>query len=353
VKEIPFRNVDASGPAGSINAHVTDMAKWLLLHLNQGKYNDKQIISPVSLSQMHSPQIVIPKPLEYDEILHSTYGLGWGIAAYRGHNFIQHGGGIDGFSALTTLLPQDKIGVVILTNLDGTSLPGILTFKICDRLLNLDEVSWNEQFRKKVNEAKEAAKAKETTNSERKTGTHPSHPLEDYTGEFEHPAYGVVSIELNDQHLKVTHNSIVAELKHYHYDIFELKLEHFELTELVSFFTDTQGNITSLSIPLEHAVKDIIFTRIPEKGMTETSFLEKFVGEYDLSGRLLIISLRENYLVASLSGQPDYELAPYKETEFNFKNWSGFSIKFTTDTAGNVTEAVITQPNAVFTASKK
>jgi CubicO group peptidase (beta-lactamase class C family) len=60
VKEIPFRNIDAVGPAGSINAHVTDMAKWLILHLNQGKYDDKQIISSGNLSQMHMPQFVTP-----------------------------------------------------------------------------------------------------------------------------------------------------------------------------------------------------------------------------------------------------------------------------------------------------
>ena len=354
VKEILFRNIDASGPAGSINAHVTDMAKWLLLHLNQGKYDDKQIISPANLSQMHTPQFVIPEPVEYDEILHSAYGLGWGVTAYRGHNFIQHGGSIDGFSALTTLLPQDKIGVVILTNLNGTPLPSIVTFQICDRLLGLDEVPWNERIRKKVDEAKEAAaKAKQTTNSERKTGTHPSHPLEDYTGDFVHPAYGVVSIELNDQRLKATHNSIVSELQHYHYDVFELKLEHFDMTELVSFFMDTKGNITSLSIPWEPTVKDIIFTRMPDQGMMETSFLEKFVGDYDLFGQTITISLRENHLSASLSGQPDYELVPYQGTEFTLNNLSGFSIKFVLDSAEVVTEAVITQPNGIFTAKKK
>ncbi len=354
VKEIPFRNIDAVGPAGSINAHVTDMAKWLLLHLNQGKYDDKQIISSGNLSQMHMPQFVAPGPLEYEEILYSSYGLGWGITAYRGHNFIQHGGGIDGFSALTTLMPQDKIGVVVLTNMNGTPLPSILTYQICDRLLGLDEVPWNERIKKKVDEAKEAAeKAKETTSSDRKTGTQPSHPLEDYTGNFEHPAYGIVSIEINDTHLKATHYSTVYELQHYHYDIFELKSELLEITERLSFFTDTKGNITSLSIPLEHTVKDIVFTRMPDKGMMEASFLEKFVGEYELSDQTLSIFLRENSLILSIPGQPDYELVPYKGTEFKLKDLSGFSITFTIDAAESVTEAVITQPNGVFKASKK
>jgi hypothetical protein len=92
---------------------------------------------------------------------------------------------------------------------------------------------------------------------------------------------------------------------------------------------------------------------MPDKGMMEASFLEKFVGEYELSDQILSISLRENSLILSIPGQPDYELVPYKGTEFKLKDLSGFSITFTTDTAESVTEAVITQPNGVFKASKK
>ncbi len=69
------------------------------------------------------------------------------------------------------------------------------------------------------------------------------------------------------------------------------------------------------------------------------------MGEYDLSGQNLTISLRGEGLIASISGQPDYELVPY--------NLSGFNIKFTKDAAGTVTEAVIIQPNGAFTATNK
>ncbi len=354
VTEIPFCNLDAIGPAGSINSNVTDMAKWVLLNLNQGKYDDKQIISPATLNQLHTPQFVIPEPLKYPEILHSSYGLGWFINAYRGHNLVHHGGNIDGFSALTTLLPQDNIGMVILTNLNVTPLPIILAYHVCDRLLGLDEVPWNERIKEKVAQSKEAdKKAQEKTSSKRKPGTQPSHPLEDYTGDFEHPAYGILSVEINGNHLIAKYNLIEFELQHYHYDIFEIKFEPIQFSGLVSFFTDTQGNISSLSVPLEPAVKPLLFTRMPEKGMKETSFLEKFVGDYELFEQLLTISLRDNDLVASIVGQPDYELVPYKGTEFNLKNLSGFSIKFALDFVGVVTEAVISQPNGVFTAKKK
>jgi len=150
---------------------------------------------------------------------------------------------------------------------------------LCDRLLGLDEVPWNERIKSKVEEAKQAAvQGKQNTQAQRKTDTQPSHPLEDYTGDFEHPGYGIVSIAIKDQQLTATYNAIFYELKHYHYDSFELLSESFVLGEnfkLLSFFNDPKGTIQRLSIPLESKVKDIVFERIPDQSMFTTSFIKK------------------------------------------------------------------------------
>jgi hypothetical protein len=70
-------------------------------------------------------------------------------------------------------------------------------------------------------------------------------------------------------------------------------------------------------------------------------------------GMNLIISLKgDDVLAAIFPGQPEYELVPYRGTEFNLKGLSGFSIEFKMDDAGVVTEAEITQPEGVFTAQK-
>ena len=358
VKEIRFLNLDTIGPAGSINSCVTDMASWLLLHLNGGKVGEKKIISTNNLMQMHTPQIVIQQPLEYQELFHISYGMGWGITAYRGHHLIQHSGGIDGFSALTTLLPGDNIGIVVLTNLNETLLPSIVTYNVCDRLLELDEVAWSDRLGEKEAQFEEIqAKKQEEIVGDRKPDTQPSHPLEDYTGDFEHPGYGLISVELKDGNLITTFNSIKSHLTHYHYDTFESKSELSDLfdipTELVSFQTDKKGNITSLSLPLEQTLKDIVFTRIPDKRMTETSFLSQFVGEYEITGLPnMKVSLKGNQLFMSVANQPDYELVAYKDTEFNLKILPGFSVKFNLDESG-VTSAVLSQPNGVFTVNKK
>jgi CubicO group peptidase (beta-lactamase class C family) len=355
VIEIPFRNIDTVGPAGSINSNVIDMADWLLLNLSKGKFGEKQIISEESLNEIHSPQMISSKSYKYDESFYSTYGMGWGITAYRGHLMVSHGGGIDGFTAGVTFMPRDNIGMVIFTNMSGTPLPSIVAYNALDRLLELDQIPWNKRIkdqRDKANE--EAEKAKKEKDKDRKLNTKPSHPLGDYAGDYEHPGYGVLAIKKEGDRLKGAFNSISFEVKHYHYDIFEMSNEFLDMTEKVSFFTDNKGNISSLSVQLEDSVEAIVFTKMPEKKMKERSFLEKFVGEYLLGELTVTISLRgDNKLVLFVPGQPKYELVPYKGTEFNLKNLAGYSVEFIVDKAGKVTEAKVTQPNGVFTAKKK
>jgi CubicO group peptidase (beta-lactamase class C family) len=355
VVEIPFRNIDTIGPAGSINSNVTDMAKWLLLNLNKGKQGEKQIISEASLKQIHSPQMLSSQSIRYDELFYSSYGMGWGITAYRGHLLLIHGGGIDGFTALVSLMPRDNFGLVILTNLGNNPVPSIVAYNAYDRLLSLDPVDWNKRIKEQIDKAKaEEEKAKKEKDKDRKLNTKPSHPIEDYTGDFEHPGYGVVSVEKKGEQLKGIFNSIEFTMSHYHYDVFEFHNELLDTRMKVSYFTDVKGNIHSLAIKMEPAVEEIIFTRMPPKKMKEKSFLEKFVGEYDLEGMTVTIRLKgKDALFLSVPGQPEYELVPYKGTEFTVKNLTGFSLEFIMDESGAVTEAKVTQPNGVLTAKKK
>jgi len=359
VLEIPFRNIDSVGPAGSINSSVTDMAKWVLLQLNKGKHGEKQVISEASLKQIHSPQMVIgtmfPGFEKFAELFYDTYGMAWIITSYKGHLLIHHGGGIDGFTALVSFMPRDNLGMVALSNLSGNFLPYTATLNVYDRLLGLEQTPWDKRFKEMMDKMKEEAeKAKKEKEKDRKLNTKPSHPLEDYAGDYENPGYGIISVEKEGDHLKASCNSFEWTIKHYHYDIFEFHHELLQRDMKVSFFNDLKGSISSLALQLEPAVKDIRFTRMPEKKMMERSFLEKFVGGYELQGMAVTIFLKgEKTLFISVPGQGEVELVPYKGTEFNLKNLTGYSIEFIMDESGVVAEAKVTQPNGVFTAKKK
>ncbi|HJT60002.1 MAG TPA: serine hydrolase [Ktedonobacteraceae bacterium] len=355
VKKIPFYEGQWSiAPAGAIVSSVADMSRWVLLHLNKGKHEGVQIVSENQVIQMHTPQMVAPVTFPFAEMPISSYGLGWFVEPYRGHMMALHSGNINGFSSLTTLLPEQNIGVVVLSNLNGTPVPNILTYNICDRLLGLDQVSWSERFKKFWTAFKEAEeKGKEKTEADQVPNTHPSHSLDAYTGEYEHPGYGIFLVELEGDQLKGTFNSMTGTLKHYHYDIFELFLEQFDIHVKVSFFTNVKGDIGSLSAPLEPTVKDIVFHRLPPRSMADKDFLERFVGEYELMGLTMTIALKgERSLVVSLPMQPELELVPYKGNIFHVKGLSGYSIEFKPDATGKVTEAVVELPNGVATATR-
>jgi CubicO group peptidase (beta-lactamase class C family) len=359
VKQVPFRVIDAIGPVGSINSTAEDMAQYLLMYLNKGKHDETQVLSESNVTQMATPQIVIPGTLRYTELGHVSYGMAFAITSYRGHKMVSHGGAIDGFTALLSFLPQDNLGVVVLTNLssDRNSLNNIIAYNVYDRLLGLDQVPWNQRLLEDMHKSDQSeAEAKQKGFTTQRKGTHPTHDLKEYVGDYEHPGYGIVRIGMEKDELTLTYNRLSSVLRHFHYDTFETPpdpLNPIEKTR-VNFLTSDAGDIGSLAIPMEPAVKAIVFTRLPERRMTERAFLEKFVGQYEVGPNLAAVTLRgEKTLILTMAGQREYELLPKRDTLFDLKGLSGFSIEFNLDATGVVTGAVFYQPNGTFAAKKK
>ena len=353
IKMIPYRNIDAIGPAGSINSSVNEMSHWLVAQLDKGKYKGKQLISEASLRENHTPQIVSGGDLRYNESFYSSYAMGWGVTAYRGHPVLAHSGGIDGFISQVRLLPKDKIGLVVLTN-SGTNVSAIVANNIIDRMLGLNEVPWAQRAKDDEAKAKEAqAKAKSAADANRKNGTHPSHELKDFTGQFEHPAYGAMTIMQEGEGLKSERNGVTASLKHFHYDVFQLAHPGSPYDGMkIMFQMNKAGDIDRIAVPLEPSVKDIIFTRRAEP--MAKSALEKLTGDYDMAGNVIKIWLRgENTLIASVPSQDDVELRPVKNMLFNVKGLEGYSLEFKLDAAGKVTEALLVQPGGSAVLKRK
>jgi CubicO group peptidase (beta-lactamase class C family) len=357
IERVPYRDITAVGPAGSINSNVLDMAQWVLMNLGKGKYGDKPIVSEASMAQIHSPQMVISGPIQYDEVLYESYGMGWVIEPYRGHLVVWHNGGIDGFISHVAFLPRENSGLVILSNLNGNTVPVIVYRNIVDRLLGLDQVDWNKRIKDAVAKAKdEDEKGRKEADKDRKLDTRPSHPIADYAGDYENPGYGTVSVIKDGDGLKLKTPVLEGPMSHYHYDVFEFKgmILGDEMKSKVAFTMDLKGNLAGLSIQLEPSAKDIVFTRTADKGMMEKGFLEKFVGSYILTGAEVKVVLQEGKgLVLNVPGQQDFELVPYRGTEFNLKGLPGYSVEFKLDAAGAVTEMISHQPNGTFTAPRK
>lgn len=260
--QIDFRNIDVAGPAGSINSNLTDMIKWLMLHLNKGKVNGKQIISEKTITELHLSQIPCQLvPWKFDEIQFSSYGLGWFIESYRGKKHVNHGGNIDGFSSLISFLPDENLGVIILSNLNSPFWTIPINYSIYDRLLEDENIDWSERIK---NEFSKMVKSIENTNESarkpQKENTKPAHSLDEYAGLFENPGYGTIKIERDDNILKLIYNSLEYILKHKCYDIFTITMMEFYVIT-VTFNYDNNGDIKSVSIPFEQSVKEIVFKK--------------------------------------------------------------------------------------------
>jgi CubicO group peptidase (beta-lactamase class C family) len=354
-KEIPFLNIDAIAPAGAITSTIDDMSRWLLLNLNRGELDGKRIISEAQMAELHAPRMVMPTWNKYPESKLPAYALGWAVDSYRGHTKAAHGGNIDGFSSLVSFLPEDGIGVVVLTNKNGSSIPQNITFTVFDRLLGLPELPWNARFKEDDAVTKAAAGAsKQRADTERVSGTTPSHPLADYAGAYEHVGYGRLLIQENGDGLELRYHAVGGPLVHRHYDVFEHDFRELGVKFPFSFATDATGDIVSVAVPMEPMVKDIVFVKPPPPEMREPRFLERLTGIYDFNGQPLTVSLKSpTALQVAIPGMPVAELEARRGAEFRVKNRSGFRLEFQLDDGGPAAGIVLITPSGVFTVPRQ
>ena len=356
IEKLPFRPITNIGPAGSINSSVNEMARWVMVHLNGGEYGDKKIAEAATVDDMHRPYMTTGASSEFPEIVGSEYALGWFVDTYRGHRRVQHGGNIDGFSAMVTLFPKDGVGMVALTNLNGTPLRDLITQVAADRLFKLSQVDWITQAagrRAMIEQAgREGEKKKEVT---RALGTQMSHKLGDYAGDYEHPGYGVLKVALREGKLEATFNNIATPLEHWHYDTFNggrAKDPTFNNMKY-SFQTDVNGYIAEVSAQFESSVKEIVFAKKPDARLFDPAYLSRYAGAYDLMGQTISVSLKGAALVAVIGGQPSVDLIPTLSGDFTLKQLQVVSLHFIMDDKGTAASFELRQPGTVLTAKRK
>ncbi|MEK7854520.1 MAG: serine hydrolase domain-containing protein, partial [Acidobacteriota bacterium] len=115
-QKLPYRDIDQVGPACSINSSANDMAKWVRFVLNSGSVDGKRLVSPQGFAEWVKPQMKVNPAGTVN------YGLGWFVEKWNGLTVWQHGGNIDGFNAMVALLPEKKLGFVMLTNVTASSM---------------------------------------------------------------------------------------------------------------------------------------------------------------------------------------------------------------------------------------
>jgi len=364
VMKMDYYNIDAMGPAGSINSSVNDMANWVITWINGGKFNGKEILPGQYVTDAMSSQMTTGGALpdkETPDIHLSNYGFGWSISSYRGHYRVQHGGNIDGFSAMTCFFPSDSIGIIVLTNQNGSTVPAIVRNIIADRMLNLPRKDWNGNLlaadRKAKADAKEANKNKTAPT---KIEGQRTHPLKDYEGLYAHPGYGTLDIFSRNDSLFAKVSNKNFWFKHAHYDVFnvfeidkKLGIDTTDDNTAFQFQMNRAGEITWVEAELQPGLKPLQFMKTPKAAPVDSAQLKKYEGEYELGGVTAKVYLKSNVLYVFVPGQPEYETIPTGNHEFKLKVLSGYSVKFEVNDKGEVNALNFIQPNGTFKAKRK
>lgn len=271
-------------PAGGINSCAEDMARWMLVLLNNGKLPDgTRLVSERVMNEITSIATPIPVSKPAEELAPAAmnfngYGLGLRIRDYRKYKVFTHTGGLEGYVSQVWLMPEVGLGVTVLTNQESSAAFAALTYQIVDYYLKAPEYDWVEAYRK-FNE-RNARRLKEEIEgiyASRKKETRPSLPLQDYAGIYRDDWYGEVEIKEENGRLtmRFKHSpELYGELEHWHYDTFVARWFDRELRAdaFVTFHLDHQGKISevrmlpfSSDVDFSYDFQDLLLKPVPQE----------------------------------------------------------------------------------------
>lgn len=201
--KIPFCEIDNLAPAASVSSSVSDMSKWVLMQLDNGKLNGKQVINANALAQTKTPFSILGNGGHpFNKGHFSLYGLGWFLEEYSGRKIVSHTGGVNGFVTSVTLVPEERLGIVVLTNTDQNAFYEALKWEILDAYLNLPYRNYSNFYQQNTRQQLNAAKKEWQLKSDTIAGKPKSGlALEKYTGAYQHEAYGKLYLSKVNDHL--------------------------------------------------------------------------------------------------------------------------------------------------------
>jgi len=248
-------NIDDAAPAGAIVSSARDMAQWLRFQLGDGTFGGKRLVSAAALRETHTPQMLMGAGGGGggggdSATYFNTYGFGWMVQDYRGALMWQHGGNTDGMTAAMGMLPQQKLGVVVLSNMAGAALPDILMRWIFDRQLGAPMRDLSATTLARYRMQRQRADSMERVQLAGRTSAGPPPlPLTAYAGTYVDSLYGEGTIALENGKLFFARGDWRGPLEHVAYGNFRWgPLPSAVVRELiVKFDVNVEGKVTGMS----------------------------------------------------------------------------------------------------------
>jgi hypothetical protein len=200
---------DVIAPAGSIRSSAKDMATWLLACLGE-EQGGNQLLKPTTLREMQSLQMSIPVTWNRGENVYAARfygsGLGWTVLDYRGRKFCDHAGSA---GTMMAIMPEERVGVVVLTNVGWSNLSGMLMYDVFDAYLLGPDKAWDRskwEFWSKADPHPNEGRLRDLKEAEskRKKGTQPTLPLTEFAGCYENDLYGDLVVSHKNGRLLIT-----------------------------------------------------------------------------------------------------------------------------------------------------
>jgi CubicO group peptidase (beta-lactamase class C family) len=224
---IPFVDWEEIAALGGIISSVNDMSKWMIFNMNHGIIGNDTLLTPASRNiiwKMHNSFTVDHTKANDFDTHFRGYGLGWGLADYHGRLRVSHGGGYDGMISSVNMIPDEKLGVVVLTN--GMKAPTMaITYYALNAFLGEEEKDWSAEMLEQKNKIENKDQRISERINKRIPDTKPSLPIEKYAGTYFSDIYGKIEVKLENEQLRLdfTHTpDLSATLEHWHYNVWKI-----------------------------------------------------------------------------------------------------------------------------------
>ena len=265
---VPANEGAVIGPAGGINASLTDIVPWLTVQLSGGALPDgARLWSAAQSAEMWKPQTLIgsgpgPTAAAPQRSVMSGYALGWGVADYRGRRMLSHSGGLAGLITRTTLLPDQGIGFVVFTNTEDSDPVSGLRYAIMDHLLEVPDFDWLGHTRRTIDETVGQVSALLGSGDFPTPSGGPSLPLERYAGLYRDPWYGDIRIARSGASLTIDFlptPAFKSVLEPFGVDAFRTRFPRGAGEDAVLSFAIEQGAVTGVTMKALSPIADFSF----------------------------------------------------------------------------------------------
>jgi CubicO group peptidase (beta-lactamase class C family) len=357
IYKIPYyEETNGLAAAGAIISNIDDLSHWLIALMNKGTYGGKSVLPGKVLQATLEPSIALPNTAGeirgWWENLNPAYGMGRQTSVYRGHPITYHGGDLPGFHSQISFMPNEHIGVIIFVI--GNHLAPLynpISYNIYERLLGMEQTPWTDrQLNIRLKNKQAGKEARSKAGAGRVANTQPSHPLADYVGEYENPAYGILKIGLKDNNLQFDFHKLHFGMTHFHYDRFDTPDDEQDGMWSVNFATNPQGDIDKATMSLDE--NEAMFTR--RSPTLDDATLNRLPGTYvtPSGNKFQVVVKPGSGLYITFPGAPDQKLIPYKGLKFRVPEFADLVFEFVEEN-GQITALKQTDPSGEFTFKRQ